>query len=154
MPSMSDNDRRIMSDDERATVGQKYRRKPDSEPPPNKKPSALEAFLARIPVTWKALTLISAIFLAGVGGHSYIINYTKKYVTHDELAAHSQLEADMWEQIRILRETDAARSADIAAIKSDTAAVREDIRSLLQYMLQNPPPRASTTTATGKGKRP
>ena len=150
MPSISDNDRRIMSDDERATVGQKYRKKPDSEPPPDKKPSPLEALLSRIPVTWKALTLICAIFIAGVGGHAYIINYTKKYVTHEELSAHSQLEADMREQIRVLRESDAARTADIAAIKSDTAAVREDIRTLLQTMLQNPPPR----TAPVKGKRP
>jgi hypothetical protein len=101
-------------------------------------------------MAWKALTLICAIFVAGVGGHAYIINYTKKYVTHEELSAHSQLEADMREQIRVLRESDAARTADIAAIKSDTAAVREDIRTLLQTMLQNPPPR----TAPVKGKRP
>src|SRR5574343_199768 len=150
MSSLSDNDRRIMSDDERATVGQKYRKKPDSDPPPGKKPSPIESLLSRIPSAWKLLTVICAIFVAGVGGHAYIINYTKKYVTHEELSAHSQLEADMREQIRVLRESDAARTADIAAIKSDTAAVREDIRTLLQTMLQNPPPR----TAPVKGKRP
>jgi hypothetical protein len=153
MPPMNDDKpRHVMSDDERATVGEKYRHKRETDPPKVPKPGSFEALLARIPTTWKALTLITAIFLAGVAGHAYLINYTKRYATHEDLAKHTVKEAELREQIRILRENDAARTADIASIKSDTAAVREDIRTLLQYMLGNPPSRAAQ--APGKVKAP
>lgn len=147
-PMNDDKPRRAMSDDERATVGEKYRQKRDTDPP---KPGSIEAFLARIPTAWKILTCIAAIFIAGVMGHAYLIDYTKKYATHEDLAKHTVKESELREQIRILRESDATRSADIASIKSDTAAVREDIRTLLQYMLGNPPIRA---TVPGKVKAP
>jgi hypothetical protein len=156
-PVKDDKDRRFfMDDDERAMIGQRARKPQLEEPPeagdPKKpKPGSLEALLARIPMTWKVLTLIAAIFTAGVMGHAYLINYTKKYATHDDLAKHTVKEAEMREQIRILRESDAARAADIASIKSDTAAVREDIRTLLQYMLSNPPARNVPTFGKGKG---
>lgn len=153
MPPMNEEKtRQSMSDDERATVGEKYRKKSDTTPPKTPKPGSIEALLARIPTTWKALVLIAGIFLAGVSGHAYLINYTKKYATHEDLAKHTIKEAELREQIRILRENDAARTADIASIKSDTAAVREDIRTLLQYMLGNPPIR--TAPAPGKVKVP
>lgn len=151
-PLNDDKPRNVMSDDERATVGERYRRKRDTDYPKTSKLGALEALLARIPVLWKALTLVSAIFFAGVAGHAYLINYTKKYATHEDLAKHAVKEAELREQVRILRESDAIRSADIASIKSDTAAVREDIRTLLQHMLGNPPTRSMSTT--GKVKTP
>jgi hypothetical protein len=153
MPPMNDDKpRHQMSDDERATVGEKYRKRRDTDPEKASKPGPLEAFFTRIPTAWKLLTCIAAIFLAGVMGHAYLINYTKKYATHDDLAKHTAKEVELREQIRILRESDATRSADIASIKSDTAAVREDIRTLLQYMLGNPPVR--TPAAPGKVKTP
>jgi len=110
----------------------------------------LEALFARIPPTWKALTLIAAIFISGVAGHSYMVDYTEKYATHDDLHKHTLKEVELREQIRVLRESDAARSADVASIKMDTAAVREDIRTLLQYMLNNPPARSAQVPKKGR----
>lgn len=136
----------VMDDDARATIGRDTRspvppNRPRRDSAENKKPTKFDELLARVPTTWKALTLIAAIFVTGVAGHSYVVEYTKRYATKDDLANHIKHDTEMREQVRALREADATRAADISAIKADTAAVREDIRTLLQFMLNNPPAR-------------
>lgn len=143
MSPVDEKDRYVMSDDERATIGRR--------PPAKIAKGGLVGFLLKIPTAWKVLTVIAAVFAAGVAGHAYIVDYTAKYATREDLRKHVDNEAEIRDQIRILRESDAARSADIASIKTDTAAVREDIRTLLQYMLSNPPARNGTSR---KGKSP
>jgi hypothetical protein len=94
-------------------------------------------FWSRVPVVWKMLTLIAGFISFGAASHAYF----DRYVTKNEMAKHLTQEAELRDQIRQLREADTARARDIAAIKELAANTRDDVKRLLQYMLENPPPR-------------
>ena len=98
-------------------------------------------FWTKIPTVWKVLTVVAAIFVSGATGYAYLRAYTDKYATKEDLKAQSQEISNLKEGIRLLREAAAKREGDLAAAKSDMASMREDVRTLLQHMLANPPPR-------------
>ncbi len=95
------------------------------------------SFWKRIPAVWKVLTLIAGFIGVGAASHAYL----DRYLTKDEMTKHTAAEAEVREQIRQLREADARRAADIAAIKELAADMRDDVKRLLQHMLRYPPPR-------------
>ncbi len=95
------------------------------------------SFWKRVPVVWKVLTLIAGFISVGAVSHAYF----DRYVTKDEMGKHLAREVELRDQIRQLREADAKRAADIAAIKELAADTRGDVKRLLQYMLENPPSR-------------
>ncbi|MFZ5786473.1 MAG: hypothetical protein ACOY3Y_08520 [Acidobacteriota bacterium] len=99
--------------------------------------SSPSSFWNRVPAVWKVLTLIAAFIGAGAAAHAYF----ERYVTKDEMSKHTADEVGLREQIRQLREADAKRAADIAAIKELAADTRDDVKRLLQHMLRYPPPR-------------
>lgn len=101
-------------------------------------------FFNRIPTVWKVITIIAAIFSAGAAGHSYLNAYTARYATREDLAAHTVTLDMMKKEIEAMQRSDIARSADILSIKADTAAVREDMRTILQHILATPPVRTPT----------
>ena len=100
------------------------------------RPSA--SWFSRVPTTWKALTLIAAIFVSGVA----LAGYTKKFATHDDVTQQALRSTELQNQIRVLRDSDVGQTADIASIKNDTTAIREDVRTLLQVMLGRPVPKS------------
>lgn len=99
--------------------------------------SPTSSFWKRVPAVWKVLTLIAAFIGAGAAAHAYF----ERYITKAEMERHVAAEAGLRDQIRQLREADAKRSADIAAIKELAADTRDDVKRLLQHMLRYPPPR-------------
>jgi len=91
----------------------------------------------RVPAVWKVLTLIAGFIGVGAAGHAYF----DRYLTKEEMTRHTASEVGLRDQIRQLREADAKRAADIAAIKELAADTRDDVKRMLQHMLRYPPPR-------------
>jgi sensor c-di-GMP phosphodiesterase-like protein len=110
--------------------------------------------LERVPIVWKALGVVVAIFLAGVTATSYINAKSEAYVLRSsydsEEAAAAADRSSMHEQIRLLQASDAATDASIRAIEADTASMRDDVRHLLDSMLANPPPRYGGGKVSGR----
>lgn len=113
---------------------------PSSRPPP---PSSRtrESYWHRIPAVWKALTVIAAFVGAGATTQAYFATYVTTAELETRLAGRTAQVERLQDQIRQLREADAAQARDVEAIKELAAETRADVKRLLQHMLENPPER-------------
>jgi uncharacterized protein HemX len=118
---------------------------PPPIPAPRQKRETFHSIWTRIPRVWKTLTLIAAIFGAGAVGMAYVDEKASGFVeksTFDATTHEGRVERDeLRQRISELQSQEAARDAELKAIKDDTTAMRDDVRQLLNFMLANPPTR-------------
>ena len=102
---------------------------------------APESFWDRIPVIWKVIAAICAIAAGGFGVGVAWQSKAAGFATKVELAEHVKSDQPLRDLVRQLKETDVQRAEAISAIKADTTETKQDVRTLLKHMLDNPSPR-------------
>jgi serine protease inhibitor ecotin len=88
-------------------------------------------------VTWKAISVIVAVAVAA----SSAALYAQRYVTTDDLAPYRAADRALQDQVLRLERDGAATAASIEAIRRASEDTRDDVRSLLRHLLENPPGR-------------
>lgn len=126
-------------------IGPALHEPPEDPPQRRRARETLHNIWARVPRVWKTLGLIGAIFGAGVAVTAYVDEKASGFVersTFDETNRENKAERDeLRRHITELQSQEAARDAELKAIKNDTSAMRDDVRQLLNFMLANPPAR-------------
>jgi adenylosuccinate lyase len=85
--------------------------------------------------------VIAAFVGAGATTQAYFATYVTTAELETRLAGRTAQVERLQDQIRQLREADAAQARDVEAIKELAAETRADVKRLLQHMLENPPER-------------
>lgn len=87
---------------------------------------------------WQKIA-IAIVFFGSMGGALAI--KAQEYVTHAELAQDRIAAGKLRDKIDRAIETSAILSERIGSIQTSNQAIREDLKTLLQVVLENPPGR-------------
>lgn len=107
------------------------------KPPRLKRESVLFpiAIWKKMSVLGKAIAIAIALLGAGASGYRYLDRYAVK----DDLTALRKADDDLREQLRTLSNITASNASSVEATQEAVKSVRDDMRTLLQHVLANPP---------------
>ena len=112
---------------------------PPPTPPRLKRESVLFPILIwkKMSTLWKTITLMAVLLGAGWSGALYV----KSFDLRDDVAGLKESDRQIRDELRAIGDLAKSNAASVRAVEQTAKEMREDVRTLLQHMLENPPGR-------------
>lgn len=93
------------------------------------------AIWKKMSILWKTVITMSALIAAGASGHAYLNSFD----TRDDVASLRKADDELRIEIRALSDLTKSNTNSVRAVEQTAKEMREDVRTLLQHMLERPP---------------